>query len=149
MPYEVEWEDGIGPMDYDSSVGFHMPRVLRKGVEQMCTHCRKPGAERKCSGCMFAWYCDRDCQKAAWKGHKPLCEVFKRAKGIGDKARAAEPDFNMTFKKKANFKQREMLCRLADVCQASASDEAVSDVVTESANAPQYKYVTVSLATCT
>lgn len=28
---------------------------------------------RRCSGCLSAWYCARECQKAHWKAHKPVC----------------------------------------------------------------------------
>jgi len=38
-----------------------------------------PGAPPmlKCSGCNFARYCNRECQKKAWKDHKPECKAVR------------------------------------------------------------------------
>lgn len=39
-----------------------------------CSFCGKLAVRlRMCSACGGASYCGRDCQKAAWRGHKPLC----------------------------------------------------------------------------
>lgn len=37
--------------------------------------CRERGTNR-CSKCLQAWYCSQDCQRAAWKTHKPKCKPF-------------------------------------------------------------------------
>jgi hypothetical protein len=40
-----------------------------------CGCCGVWGPDLKaCAACGMVRYCDRDCQKAAWKEHKPLCE---------------------------------------------------------------------------
>eukprot|EP00741_Cyanophora_paradoxa_P015338 tig00000194_g14806.t1 len=39
----------------------------------------KPRAFAKCSGCKQVWYCTDECQKAAWKEHKPRCKELRRA----------------------------------------------------------------------
>eukprot|EP00455_Lapot_gusevi_P012713 TRINITY_DN16092_c0_g1_i5.p1 TRINITY_DN16092_c0_g1~~TRINITY_DN16092_c0_g1_i5.p1 ORF type:complete len:288 (+),score=24.26 TRINITY_DN16092_c0_g1_i5:51-914(+) len=44
-----------------------------------CARCGQLAAQR-CSRCRDAWYCSRECQVAAWKTHKPLCDVISRAK---------------------------------------------------------------------
>jgi hypothetical protein len=33
----------------------------------------------KCSGCQVARYCGKDCQKAHWKQHKPVCKMLQAA----------------------------------------------------------------------
>ena len=39
-----------------------------------CSHCDEvQGKLRACSGCLTHYYCSKDCQRAAWKQHKPLC----------------------------------------------------------------------------
>jgi tetratricopeptide (TPR) repeat protein len=43
---------------------------------QPCGACQTvgaPGATR-CSQCLSVWYCNRECQKAAWKAHRPQCK---------------------------------------------------------------------------
>jgi hypothetical protein len=32
-----------------------------------------------CAGCLTARYCGRDCQRAAWKQHKPVCKALAAA----------------------------------------------------------------------
>ena len=39
-----------------------------------CGHCGNATAQLRCSGCGVVVYCNRECQKAAWKaGHKATC----------------------------------------------------------------------------
>jgi hypothetical protein len=49
-----------------------------------CGKCGAP-AEKRCSRCHNEWYCSRECQVAAWKGHKDVCDVV----AAGMKAAAA------------------------------------------------------------
>eukprot|EP00741_Cyanophora_paradoxa_P015327 tig00000194_g14795.t1 len=42
-------------------------------------HEPRPQAFSKCSGCKQVWYCSAECQKAAWKEHKPRCRELRRA----------------------------------------------------------------------
>lgn len=39
--------------------------------------CAKCGAyaEKRCSRCKNEWYCSRECQVAAWEGHKLVCDI--------------------------------------------------------------------------
>ncbi len=42
--------------------------------------CCKPGPDFSCGGCKVACYCDRECQRAAWKdgNHKACCKLLGR-----------------------------------------------------------------------
>jgi len=54
--------------------------LFKKGFGYTCLHCGKDGARHRtivlhsCSGCQRAWFCDRQCQRKAWKGHKRDCQ---------------------------------------------------------------------------
>ncbi len=37
-------------------------------------------AQQRCSRCKNEWYCGRKCQVAAWKKHKPICDLFAEGK---------------------------------------------------------------------
>merc|ERR1719446_460372 len=39
-----------------------------------CAKCGQP-AEKRCSRCKNEWYCSRECQVAAWEGHKAVCDI--------------------------------------------------------------------------
>ncbi|KAI0648659.1 hypothetical protein C8Q79DRAFT_462140 [Trametes meyenii] len=54
------------------------PPVYRiKGSVPICNYCSAKGTLQKklsvCTGCKKELYCSRECQRAAWKTHKPLC----------------------------------------------------------------------------
>ncbi len=55
--------------------------VLTYQAENYCSYClRKPEGGKKlssCSGCRFARYCDKSCQRLGWKDHKPECDRLK------------------------------------------------------------------------
>ena len=38
-----------------------------------CDGCTRDSARRKCSLCHVVYYCDIDCQRAAWPNHQKLC----------------------------------------------------------------------------
>lgn len=43
-------------------------------VNKRCQHCNRDNPQMKCSKCRGASYCDKTCQKAAWKaGHRDVC----------------------------------------------------------------------------
>lgn len=50
-------------------------------INNYCSHCFNQAPVGKklmtCSACAFARYCSKDCQKFAWKDHKPECERLK------------------------------------------------------------------------
>ena len=41
-----------------------------------CNHCGGGGA-KACKGCRLAFFCSRDCQRAAWGQHKLCCTSDK------------------------------------------------------------------------
>ena len=48
-------------------------------VETTCDRCGLAAADLKqCAGCKTAVYCSRDCQAAAWDGHKKECKAIKK-----------------------------------------------------------------------
>jgi hypothetical protein len=50
--------------------------------ERLCGSCRKVVLEGqlRCSQCMYYHYCSRQCQRAHWKAHKPLCAILGQKK---------------------------------------------------------------------
>lgn len=56
--------------------GFEEPFAPPLGAK-VCGHCGGP-AKLTCAGCSGIHYCERACQKAHWKTHKPDC------RGVGD-----------------------------------------------------------------
>ena len=45
--------------------------------EKKCNSCGKT-AEKRCSYCGLAYYCNQHCQKANWKAHRPTCQQARR-----------------------------------------------------------------------
>jgi tetratricopeptide (TPR) repeat protein len=48
-----------------------------------CGHCGQKDALKKCSRCKVVRYCSADCQKRAWKEHKPACKAAKSSRKPG------------------------------------------------------------------
>uniref|UniRef100_A0A914WUL5 MYND-type domain-containing protein n=1 Tax=Plectus sambesii TaxID=2011161 RepID=A0A914WUL5_9BILA len=70
---------------YDRMKVFEEPfayLVNNANVETFCSYClRTPEGSKlsKCGGCDFARYCNKDCQRLAWKDHKPECARLKKS----------------------------------------------------------------------
>ena len=57
-----------------------------------CANCGKEAATSRCNGCTdvrlpenMSWYCNRGCQRAHWKQHKPACkkaQLYKRVRNF-------------------------------------------------------------------
>ncbi|RPD54790.1 hypothetical protein L226DRAFT_493710 [Lentinus tigrinus ALCF2SS1-7] len=48
-----------------------------KRLSRKCNNCFVDGNQKKlfaCSGCRSQQYCSKECQKADWKKHKPMCQ---------------------------------------------------------------------------
>lgn len=61
-----------------------MWRQAKKPSEKRCSGCGKPPAENKplskCTKCLSAKYCSRECQKKHWKKHKKECARLGQAR---------------------------------------------------------------------
>lgn len=64
--------------------GTAMPMLMHK----MCASCQAgyginppfPESGMLCGGCKNVHYCDRKCQRAHWKEHKPKCKEMEAAR---------------------------------------------------------------------
>ncbi|VDL72017.1 unnamed protein product [Nippostrongylus brasiliensis] len=56
-------------------------QVLNPKTEHFCSHCMRAPAKgeklAKCAACDFVRYCSKDCQRLAWKVHRPECRRLK------------------------------------------------------------------------
>ncbi|KAI1784228.1 hypothetical protein LXA43DRAFT_1043426 [Ganoderma leucocontextum] len=76
----------------------HIPlessRILRS-----CYHCRRPQDAtvqlKKCAGCRIVEYCSKECQKASWPRHKPICGT--NCKILGEKANTATLEVMVSY----------------------------------------------------
>ena len=64
----------------------------RAPEKHTCAWCRKAASPahklHACAGCSQAYYCNKTCQKAAWKGHKKACKEAQRAAAGQDESAA-------------------------------------------------------------
>ncbi len=64
----------------DSTQEFLLPLCVKKPVKQVakqCGFCQKKDAAMRCSACHKVNYCNKGCQKSAWKEHKKICVKVK------------------------------------------------------------------------
>jgi hypothetical protein len=69
---------GPGKAQFLAALDNYKPGTPRNYQEPSCFKCGKTEVElgnapNKCARCQRAWYCGKDCQKAHWKDHKPVC----------------------------------------------------------------------------
>ncbi|KHJ76082.1 MYND finger, partial [Oesophagostomum dentatum] len=61
-------------------------QVLNRKVEEFCSHCMRAPHKgeklSKCAACDFVRYCSKDCQRLAWKVHRPECRRLKAVVNI-------------------------------------------------------------------
>ncbi|ORY43793.1 hypothetical protein BCR33DRAFT_850975 [Rhizoclosmatium globosum] len=49
-------------------------------TDLQCDFCNRPSSSlSRCTGCKSAFYCSANCQKKAWKEHKPICLAVKES----------------------------------------------------------------------
>lgn len=66
-----------------------------------CARCGAGPATKRCSKCKSEWYCSRECQLAAWNGHKKKCRKITAANAAAEAAAAAAPAAKSPSPKKA------------------------------------------------
>ena len=66
---DTDDETGDSMSCEDDEVGGNL-RPLLTGT---CVNCGSEEATKRCSRCQAAWFCDQDCQAAAWKSHAISC----------------------------------------------------------------------------
>lgn len=59
---------------------------------KVCSHCARLDCTKKCSSCETS-YCNRDCQVADWKTHKPLCKEKADRLNIDKEFKAKFPNY--------------------------------------------------------
>ena len=89
-----------------------------------CGQCGKE-AKNRCSKCKHEWYCGRECQMKAWKGHKKLCALLGQS--ITDDKRQKDQEKKQ---QKQQQKEREEKVLVQEIKQKEQPD-VVSDVVRE------------------
>ncbi|KAI1782823.1 hypothetical protein LXA43DRAFT_1068247 [Ganoderma leucocontextum] len=58
----------------DSADSNPLPSLPIAYISRTCCHsCFKTNSKFRCTGCQAVVYCSRECQKAAWRTHKPAC----------------------------------------------------------------------------
>ncbi|VDM60827.1 unnamed protein product [Angiostrongylus costaricensis] len=87
MPLSVgsnEPEDDKIPSIYGRTLVFEHPfayQLLNPQTESFCSHCLRSAVKQeplgKCAACDFVRYCSKDCQRLAWKTHRPECRRLK------------------------------------------------------------------------
>ena len=71
-------------MDLMSHMGEFKKQVDEKMGSKYCKSCNKLETEdfplKRCSRCQNAYFCNQECQRRAWKMHKPQCVPVAKAK---------------------------------------------------------------------
>ena len=65
-PYLNALENEFGALDAENV-------RMRAWLKSHCGHCGRSSQKGVCSRCKIVGYCGAECQRAAWKAHKPLC----------------------------------------------------------------------------
>ncbi|XP_072015027.1 histone-lysine N-methyltransferase SMYD3-like [Amphiura filiformis] len=69
-----------------SYILYHGGSISNNQSTTHCDHCltEKGSKLLRCSGCKYARYCDKTCQRAAWPDHKDECHSITRANASQD-----------------------------------------------------------------
>lgn len=62
-----------------------------------CSNCDKAGAKKRCSKCLIAYYCNRDCQRGHWKKHKKECGEKEKLKVKVDTTVPSKDGKNLSY----------------------------------------------------
>ncbi|KAH9242620.1 hypothetical protein K456DRAFT_1732395 [Colletotrichum gloeosporioides 23] len=83
-------EDGfrhVGKVQFLSALDHYEAGTPRDFGEPSCFQCGKIKANigqapKKCGKCGRAWFCNVECQKAAWENHKPVCKTLEQCRFV-------------------------------------------------------------------
>lgn len=96
----MEWGGEDTQRLYDA-VASAPPSATSGAVDtRTCDWCGKSSGEAKllaCSACKKANYCGKECQKAAWKGHKAICKQNRKASGDAQEPKKSKPKLPLTW----------------------------------------------------
>ncbi|CAJ1451878.1 unnamed protein product, partial [Effrenium voratum] len=53
-----------------------------------CASCGREDPPARCSRCLSAWFCGPECQRAAWREHRPLCKLSDSKAGQAEGERS-------------------------------------------------------------
>lgn len=80
-----EKEESIQRFDPEFDAVLNKKIILGYNTLIGCFFCEKLGAKRICSACKVAVYCDRNCQRQAWREtHKDACNAFCYERDYGE-----------------------------------------------------------------
>jgi hypothetical protein len=93
-------------------------------ASKVCGHCQCEGVQHKCGRCMSAFYCDRACQRAAWRQHRVRCGQFCL---LRDAAAAAPGSKTQQAAVEAGIKKLVKTAETQQAAQQRADDAPVKD----------------------
>ena len=64
----------------------HVTAALARLGVKTCANCGRTGAKSLCKGCRTVNYCGKECQAAAWAGHKRECRRVVRDRAEAERA---------------------------------------------------------------
>lgn len=65
-----------------SDVVKNSDRILNILSLKPCGHCKKVSSMHKCSECFIIYYCNNECQRKDWQGHKKVCKYLRECKRL-------------------------------------------------------------------
>lgn len=74
---------------YTESEAAMAAASARSSADRQCAHCGLKGAAKRCARCHMAWYCNKECQVAAWRGHREHCKKLREEHAANLAAKAA------------------------------------------------------------
>ncbi|CAI0646700.1 unnamed protein product [Colletotrichum noveboracense] len=77
----------VGKVQFLSALDHYEAGTPRDFGEPSCFQCGKIKANigqapKKCGKCGRAWFCNVECQKAAWENHKPVCKTLEQCRFV-------------------------------------------------------------------
>lgn len=76
-----EWGGSTEFQELYDQMMFAPPTSSKRADKFSCDFCSKPSSNKLllCSRCKKVAYCNKECQKAAWKAHKSVCKPVDKA----------------------------------------------------------------------